>query len=96
MEILNHYGSHYYCTVSNVRVYGASEYEVLDHQDSEPHETETSDYEELIGEFAPDAPEPRAPDYGAGRGGGQEVFWSGSWSTVCGRGVGWLGWTRRL
>ena len=68
VEILNHYGSHYYCTVSNVRVYGASEYEVLDHQDSEPHETETSDYEELIGEFAPDVPEPRAPDDGAGGG----------------------------
>ena len=51
VEILSHYGTHYYCTVSNVRVYGASEYEVLDHQDSEPHETETSDYEELMGRF---------------------------------------------
>ncbi|XP_043215066.1 mucin-1-like, partial [Amphibalanus amphitrite] len=48
VEILSHYGSHYYCTVSNVRVYGASEYEVLDHQDSEQHETETSDFEELM------------------------------------------------
>ena len=37
--------------MSNVRVYGASEYEVLDHQDSEPHETETSDFEELMGRF---------------------------------------------
>ncbi|XP_037082353.1 SUN domain-containing ossification factor-like [Pollicipes pollicipes] len=48
VEILSNYGTHYYCTVSTLRVYGASEYEVLDHEDSENHSDETSEYEDLL------------------------------------------------
>lgn len=46
LDVLNHYdGTYYYCTLSTVRVYGANEYEVIDHQDAIDYSgSRTSDF----------------------------------------------------
>ena len=48
MEVLSYYGSEFFCPISLFRVYGVSEYEVIDTIEDGPEDNDEPDVEENI------------------------------------------------